>query len=254
MHNCRLLCNRIYPLQWIISPSVESWHEKSSPLHEYSRDTLAGSTHVYRNMTSVIWGGHDGGFSVEGETFVICVNTQIMSGIRSWLPLCRRCIYIFSLILTAQHNGFKKRGCFSVCSMYIVQPTALIWLWSTCSYCRWCWYSRWSQHSAAGQGESKWFILLHLAADLVFSVSVMFRLHFSDCIKSTTLQRKDDYGGETVRLEERVGGQDGGFLSHQQPTLCLVWFSSNNLYEGPSTKCYKSFIRCLSILIRPTYL
>lgn len=25
MHNCRLLCNWIYPLQWIISLSVESW-------------------------------------------------------------------------------------------------------------------------------------------------------------------------------------------------------------------------------------
>lgn len=33
MHNCRLLCNWIYPLLWIISLSVESLDKKRSPLH-----------------------------------------------------------------------------------------------------------------------------------------------------------------------------------------------------------------------------
>lgn len=219
MHNCRLLCNRIYPLQWIISPSVKSWDKKSSPLHMNAADMFAGSTHVYGNMTSMIRGGRDGGFSVEGKTFVICVNTQIMSGMWSWLPFCVRYIYIFSLILTAQHNGLKKRGWLCVASVYVVQPTDLRWLWSTCSYCRWCWYSRWSQHSAAGQGESKWFILLHLAADLVFSVRVMFRLHFSNCMNPQLFREK-------INMEVKLcpaGGTCWRSARWLSATLGLVW-------------------------------
>ena len=88
-------------------------------------DMFAGSTHVHGNMTSTIRGGLDVGFSVEGKTFVICVNTQIMSGLWSWLPFCVRYIYIFSWILTAQHNGLKKRGWLCVVSVCVVQPTAL---------------------------------------------------------------------------------------------------------------------------------
>lgn len=33
MHNCRLLCNQIYPRLWIIFLSVERWDNKRSPLH-----------------------------------------------------------------------------------------------------------------------------------------------------------------------------------------------------------------------------
>lgn len=76
-------------------------------------------------------------------------------------------------------------------------------------------------------------------------LSAFFRLY-----ESTTVQRKDKYGGETVSGWRNV-------LEVSTVAFCHTGFGlvfSHHLYEGPCSKCYKSFIRCLSILIRPVYL
>lgn len=75
--------------------------------------------------------------------------------------------------------------------------------------------------------------------------SAFFKLY-----ESTTVHRKDKYGGETVSGWRNV-------LEVSTVAFCHTGFGlvfSHHLYEGPCSKCYKSFIRCLSILIRPVYL